>query len=312
MKKGVIRVSILGIIACLLMGVFCSIKILQSDETEAEITFVGDTSGDLNNLHWEINHLYKEKPALLVLTILYGNCLDAEQWGAAEEKNYSKRIKKLMLYGLLKDKNIFDILALKDRLSQDDEKIKIRDRLNWSPLEELFLSTLLNDPLWCQVNAADFSKEQQLCAQDNIKAFLESFIAPTCQTSSPKEIEHDIYSDDEYARIVCDVVDFINISTMEGGETFKETLDMALPRAAALYFEKTLFMSRNTCTNRQFEAIMHRRMLSMHKDELKTVLMRGRHNIYFPESKKGAIPGSLDELIELWYYQIHTTQSILP
>lgn len=121
MKKGVIRVSILGIIACLLMGVFCSIKILQSDETEAEITFVGDTSGDLNNLYWEINHLYKEKPALLVLTILYGNCLDAEQWGAAEEKNYSKRIKKLMLYGLLKDKNIFDILALKDRLSQDDE-----------------------------------------------------------------------------------------------------------------------------------------------------------------------------------------------
>ena len=123
---------------------------------------------------------------------------------------------------------------------------------------------------------------------------------------------HDIYSDDDYAGIVCNVVDFINTSTMEGGDSAKESLDMALPYAASLYFKKNLSIGNNTCTNHQFEAIMHRRMLSMDREELKTVLKRGRNDIFFHESKKGIIPTSLDELTELWYHQIHTKQTILP
>lgn len=305
MKKRIVLGSIFVIIVCLLIGFFVQSKYLKSDESETEICFVGGTSAALNDF-------YREKPAVLVLTVVYGNCLYAARWGTEEEKNYSEKIKMLMLYGLLKDKKICEVLALKDRLSQDDEKIRIRNQLNWDPSEELFLSTLLHDPLWKQVNAAEVSKEQQQRAQDNIKVFLETFTAPTCWSGNPMEIVHDIYSDDDYAGIVCNVVDFINTSTMEGGDSAKESLDMALPYAAALYFKKNLSIGNNTCTNHQFEAIMHRRMLSMDREELKTVLKRGRYDIFFHESKKGIIPASLDELTELWYHQIHTKQTILP
>lgn len=305
MKKRIIGISLLIIIACLFIGFFVYPNFFKSDEPEIEILFVGDTSEDLNEL-------YREKPGALMLNVIYGYCLSVDLWGAAEEKKYSERIKKLMLYGLLKNKNVTDVLALKDGLSLEEERIKIRDRLNWAPAEEVLLATLLIDPLWNHVNATDFSEEQLQYVQNNINVFLESFIASKYQPDNLKEIDRDIYSDDEYAEIVCNVVDFINISVTEGGELFLETIDYALPYAAAIYFKKSLSIGSNTCTNRQFEAIMHRRVLSMDKDELKTVLRRGRYDIFFHESKKGVIPASLDELTELWYHQIHTKQTILP
>lgn len=156
MKKRIIGISLLIIIACLFIGFFVYPNFFKSDEPEIEILFVGDTSEDLNEL-------YREKPGALMLNVIYGYCLSADLWGAA-----------------------------------------------------------------------------------------------------------------------------------------------------AIYFKKSLSIGSNTCTNRQFEMIMHRRVLSMDKDELKTVLRRGRYDIFFHESKKGVIPASLDELTELWYHQIHTKQTILP